>query len=369
MSVSMTNHTATPLQLDAAFFERLFNDAGLAVFACDADGNVLAWNPTGERLFQSQRGDEQRRDLRVVLPPEHRLDFDENFQALLEKRTPQEFRTRIRREDGEITEYAAWLTPILDQDDQLQCVCVWFNDITARLQLRRSMRKRERLTTLGALAGSVAHHYNNLLCSIATSFEFALNMNTISATRRVLRRTADAVARATHLTQQLLVFAQADHRTSDLADLTEIVLRYFDQHEAELASSGIKLALDWKRIPFVPLPREQLSMVIENIVRNAIEAMPDGGTLTVTLRRRDEHTIVLTIADSGPGILPDEMERLFEPFFTTKGTLGAGATRQAGMGLAVAHGLISEMHGSISVSNLAEGGALFEIVLPLTPVP
>jgi signal transduction histidine kinase len=246
-------------------------------------------------------------------------------------------------------------------------VCVWFKDITARLQLRRSMRKRERLTTLGALAGSVAHHYNNLLCSIATSLEFALNMNTIAATRRVLRRTADAVGRATQLTQQLLAFAQADHRMSDLADLTESVLRYFDRNEAELAARGIKLEVDWQRIPFVPVRRDQFTIVIENLARNAIEAMPSGGTLTVTLQRRGEHAVMLTIADSGPGIAPDEMEHLFEPFFTTKGALGAGGTRQAGMGLAVAHGLISEMHGAISVCNAPTGGARFEIVLPLDP--
>jgi signal transduction histidine kinase len=282
----------------------------------------------------------------------------------VETHEPLEFRTRIQGDD-EATEYAVWLTPIFDGQGRLECVCVWFNDITARLQLRRSMRKRERLTTLGALAGSVAHHYNNLLCSIATSLEFALNMNTMSAMRRVLRRTADAAARATRLTQQLLAFAQADHRMSDLADLTETVLQYFDQHEAELAGRGIALKLDWQRVPFVPVPRAQLVVVIDNLVRNAVEAMPDGGVLNVSLRRRDENAVVLAFMDSGPGILPEHMERLFEPFFTTKGELAAGDTHQAGMGLAVAHGLVSEMHGTISVSNVPAGGARFEIVLPL----
>jgi signal transduction histidine kinase len=242
---------------------------------------------------------------------------------------------------------------------------VWFNDITARLQLRRSMRKRERLTTLGALAGSVAHHYNNLLCSIATSLEFALNMNTMSAMRRVLRRTADAAGRATQLTQQLLAFAQADHRMRDLADLTETVLQYFDEHKGDWVARGVKIELDWERIPFLPLPREQLLIVIDNLVRNAAEAMPTGGVLSVALRRRDENRAVLAISDTGPGISPEEMEHLFEPFFTTKGELATGDARRAGMGLAVVHGLVNEMHGTISASNAPGGGARFEIVLPL----
>ena len=87
--------------------------------------------------------------------------------------------------------------------------------------------------------------------------------------------------------------------------------------------------------------------------------------LGVVLRRRDENNVSLIIADSGKGIAPEHMEHLFEPFFTTKGELGDGNTRQAGMGLAVAHGLVSEMHGTITVGNSSLAGARFEINLPL----
>lgn len=365
----MTNRAAAPVQLDAAFFKRLFEGAGLPVFVCDPTGRILAWNELGERLFCNQHGDAQQPDLRDMLPAERHSDLAEGLKTLAETGQPLEFRARIPAQGEEATEYATWLTPICDAQGGLQSVCVWFNDITARLQLRRSMRKRERLTTLGALAGSVAHHYNNLLCSITTSLEFALNMNTMSAMRRVLRRTADAVGRATQLTQQLLAFAQADYRMRDLADLSETVQQYFEQHQAELARRKIKLELNCERVPYVPLPREQLTIVIDNLTRNAAEVMPQGGVLTVALRRRDENAVVLSIGDTGRGISPQEMEHVFEPFFTTKGELGTGETHQAGMGLAVAHGLVNEMHGTISVSNVASSGARFDIVLPVGNQP
>ncbi len=363
----MTDRAAAPAQLDAAFFQRLFESAGLPIFTCDVRGNVLACNPLGEELLRDCRADGRQPNLRDVLPAEHHADLEQNLKTLVETREPLEFRARIGLDQAEATQYAVWFTVICDDQSRVECIAVWFHDITARLQLRRGMRKRERLTTLGVLAGSVAHHYNNLLCSITTSMEFALNMNTMSAMRRVLRRTADAVGRATQLTQQLLAFAQADHRMRDLADLTETLLRFFDQHEADLAARGVKLDLKWERIPFVPLPRDQLSIVIDNLVRNAVEAMPEGGVLSAGLQRRDEDSVVFWIADSGPGLSPAEMERLFEPFFTTKGELGAGETHQAGMGLAVAHGLIGEMHGTISVTNVSTGGARFDVVLPLNP--
>jgi PAS domain S-box-containing protein len=365
MSVSMTNATNLSDRLDPDFYRRLFDHAGLPIFACDLDGNILGWNSLAGELYAACHPAASAPHIREVLPAEQHPIFAENLRTLLETREPLEFRTRVSEERGEEAEYAVWLTPVIDSDGGMRHICVWFHDITARVQLRRGMRKRERLTSLGALAGSVAHHYNNLLCSIATSLEFALNMNTIAAMRRVLRRTADAVGRATQLTQQLLAFAQADHRMCDLADLTEIVLLYFDQHETDLISRGIRLELHRERVPFVPLPRDQFNIVIDNLVRNASEAMPRGGVLTVTLNRRDEHNIRLAVSDTGPGIAPEHMEHLFEPFFTTKGELSEGATRQAGMGLAVVHGLISEMHGSIAAYNNDDGGARFEIILPV----
>jgi signal transduction histidine kinase len=230
------------------------------------------------------------------------------------------------------------------------------------------LKKRERLTTLGELCGAVAHHYNNLLCGIATSIEYAMNMNTMTAMRRALLRTTDAVGRASQITRQLLAFAQADHRASDQADLTEIVLYYFDQTEKRLARHNIELALDWQRIPACPLPREQVIVVLDNLVNNAIEAMPSGGTLTVTLARRDEKSVCVSIIDGGGGMSTDNFEHLFEPFYTTKGELGSGTGRNAGMGLAVAHGLVNEMSGTITASNVPGRGARFDVVLPLPDV-
>ena len=355
-----------PHRLDGPFFERLFAGAELAVFACDRAGGVLAGSELGEKLFSLCGLEAQDANVRDVLPRRDQTHFDEHVATLLETSEPTEFRTRIVFQDGRTTEYAVWLAPVPDEHGKVENLSVWFHDITARMQLRRSMRKRERLTTLGALSGSVAHHYNNILCSIATSLEYALNMNTMSAMRRSLRRTADAVARAAELTQQLLAFAQADYRSIDMADLTETVLGYFDQKEARMSEQGVALDLEWRDVPILPVPRDHLMIVLDNLINNALEAMPQGGDLTVHLSRHDNDHIRLTIADTGAGISVEHMEHLFKPFFTTKGALADGDTRQAGMGLAVAYGLVNEMHGSITAENVPGGGARFDVILPIT---
>lgn len=363
MSASVSPNAPAPVRLDGEFLERLFEGAGLAIFACDLQGRILGWNSPGEHLFSDRRACQEGGLLRTLVPENDRATFDESLRLVTKSLEPTEFRTSLNVE-GEPADFAVWITPILENDGSLQCVSVWFHDITARVQYRRSIRKRERLSTLGMLSGCVAHHYNNLLCGIATSLEYALNMNTMSAMRRALQRTADAVSRATALTHQLLAFAQADYRAADMSDLTELVLYFLDENEDRLRRLGIELRVDWEPVPFCAVPREQFNIILNNLVANACEAMPTGGVLTVSIKPRDT-AIALAICDSGPGIAPEHMERLFEPFFTTKGELASGPSRRAGMGLAVVHGLVSEMNGSISAANNAGGGARFEILIPV----
>jgi two-component system cell cycle sensor histidine kinase/response regulator CckA len=254
---------------------------------------------------------------------------------------------------------------VLAESGDLIGISLWFRDITERVKLAKTVERRQRLNVLGSLAGAVAHHYNNLLCNIATSIDYAMNLNTPGAIQRALQRTGDAVTRAGEINQQLLAFARADHRARTFSDLTETVLYYFDEHEEQITARNIKLDLTWSPLPICAVPRDPFIIIIENLVRNACEAMPEGGTLTVSLTRHDERHAALSITDTGSGIESDALEHLFEPFYSTKGVLARGTSSNAGMGLAVVHGFISEMGGFVTAGNQPTGGAKFEIVLPL----
>jgi PAS domain S-box-containing protein len=351
-------------RLDAAYLESLFQGAGFAIIACTPSGEIVAGNAAAARLFGAARGS-LGGHVAELFPQRDREAVGHLLETVQTTLEILEFQTRLGGTDTEPLEYAVWFTPALEPDGTLRGVSLWFRDITARMRLQRQLDERSRLASLGSLSGAIAHHYNNLLCCIATSVEYAINMNTMSAMRRALQRTADAVARATHITHQLLTFAQADLQGGDMADLTEVVLHFLDENENRLSQRHIKLLVDWQVIPVTPVRRDQLWVVLSNIVDNAIEAMPGGGTLSVTLARRDQHSICLTVADTGRGVHSAHMEHVFEPFFTTKGELGAGSGRNAGMGLAVVHGLVGEMNGTITASNVPGQGARFDIVLPI----
>lgn len=371
MSLSAADRAVAPGRLDPGFFERLFEGSGLAVFACDPSGTILAASAIGQRLLHEAGLGQRPAAVGDLIPPADRAVLEESWQRCVTALRPLEFRVTLERPGGAPTDYALWLAPIFDEAGVLEGVAVWFHDITDRVQLRRSLRKHERLSWLGSMSGAVAHHYNNQLCSIALSLEYAMNMNTTSAMKRALQRTAEAVARAARLTQQLLAFAQADHRASDLADLTEIVLLYFDEHEERLHKRGVMLQVHWPEppLPAVPVPREQMLIILNNLVENALEAMPTGGRLSVSLGLADGHSVCLSISDTGTGIRPEQMEHLFEPFYTTKGELEPGGGRRAGMGLAVVYGLVRDMHGTITAHSTPGHGARFDVLIPLSPDP
>jgi signal transduction histidine kinase len=354
-------------RLDPSFFERLFHGAGLAVFACDTTGRIQAGNSRGHELLRAVCASASNASVEDIVPAPDRAALQQSIRACVSHLDSVEFRSHLALPGREPTDYAVWISPVLTNDGALEGISVWFHDITERIRVRRHMRKHERLHSLGAMSGAVAHHYNNLLCSIATSLEYALNMNTMPAMRRALSRTSDAVLRATSLTQQLLAFAQGDHRILDEADLTETVLHFLDSSEAKFHEHDVTLTFDWQPIPVIAVPRDHVVIILRNLVENALDAMPNGGSLHLSLAVHDEHHVRITLVDSGPGIKPEQMEHLFEPFYTTRGELACGDERKAGMGLAVVYGLVSELHGTVAAANSPGGGARFDVVLPVNP--
>lgn len=359
--------TQSGVKLDAAYLDSLFQGAGLAILACNGMGEIAAWNLAADRLFGG--GGHLREGVQVwqILPAADHSLGEQHVRRCLATGESSEFRSRLGGTEDDPIEYAVYVTPVLEPDGSTRGVAVWLRDITTRVMLQRALTRQHRLNSLGAMSGAVAHHYNNLLCGIATNLEVAGNAGTLAAAKRAIARANDAVERATTITQQLLSFAQNNYRTVDLSDLTEGVLHYFDENEAQLVSRNIRLMLNWDKMPTVPVNREHLRIILDNLVRNAVESMPDGGALTVSLSRRDENSVALTISDSGGGIPPEIMEHLFEPFYSPRAQLGCGEHGRVGLGLAVVHGLVSEMNGTIRASNIPGRGARFDIFIPVPP--
>jgi signal transduction histidine kinase len=275
-----------------------------------------------------------------------------------------EFEFVHRDQSGEPRQIAVTVSPIPDRAGARIGALASFRDITNRVKLVEQLGQHRKMASLGEMAGAMAHHFNNILGGIVTSVDFALATGDPDIRHRVLQKSAQALGRATRLVDSLLAFAEGDHRHADEGDLTETVIRLVDEIEPDLSQRGMELALEIDPIPTTPIYQKQINTILINLIENAVQAMVRGDTLTVRLGTVGEN-VRLEVADSGCGMTDEETTRIFEPFYSKpRGKRASLGGNREGLGLAVVHGIVQDMNGSISVSTAEGKGTTITILLP-----
>jgi len=223
----------------------------------------------------------------------------------------------------------------------------------------------EKLTSLGQLAASIAHEVNNPLAGVLVYtqlLEKKLTGDNLPKETALdyLSKMESELTRSTKLIRGLLDFARQSLPTLREIDLNEVINRAFAlaAHSAELQHIRVIKELD-PTLPKIEADFDQLQQVCTNLILNAIQAMSEGGTLTLRTSTNDDEQLKLEVQDTGCGIPQENMRKLFTPFFTTK-----GEKKGIGLGLAVAYGIIQRHEGSIEVQSKEGEGTTFIIHLP-----
>ncbi len=218
--------------------------------------------------------------------------------------------------------------------------------------------------TVGALTSRVAHELNNLLDGILRYINLAIatpEHSTDSKSRRYLDESKTGLMRMIHITRDLLEFSRTKPPTHQQTSIREIVEDVIKLMKSPAATARVEILRQVDDCPLTQPVSAQLFQVFCNLIKNALEAMPEGGTLTITARQKSDDVVVV-FEDTGPG-LPASAEQVFEPFFTTRAP-GAGT----GLGLAICRDLIERCcGGTITAANRPQGGARFEVHLPANP--
>jgi signal transduction histidine kinase/CheY-like chemotaxis protein len=280
----------------------------------------------------------------------------------------------VRTVDGEWSHHngrrdlQAWITSVeLQQGAALYVV---LHDITDLRRLDAERAKLDKLQSLGVLAGGIAHDFNNIMAAILGNASLAgLRMKPEDPVRRQLDAIESAVMRARRLTGQLLALARGGEPIRKISNL-EPLLR--EQASFCLSGSSSRCVFDiaadlWP----AEVDEGQLTQVITNLVVNADQAMSSHGMITISAVNREVAEgdglpltpgpyVLITVADQGPGIAPEIVDRVFDPYFTTK-------NGGIGLGLAVAHAVIRRHKGHIALAPQSSNGATFEVLLPATP--
>jgi PAS domain S-box-containing protein len=252
-------------------------------------------------------------------------------------------------------------TPLRDDDGRPCGAVSAFVDITERKNMEKEIHRSQKLESLGVLAGGIAHDFNNILTSILGNVSLArMQLHDVEKSAKRLMEVENAAARAKDLTHQLLTFARGGEPVKKAIDLSGLL-----REAAGFAVRGSSVRCELSIMDdllHVEADEGQLNQVIHNLVINAVQSMPDGGTVTVGAKncapvKGEKSSVEISIADSGTGIPEQHLQRIFDPYFTTK-------QQGSGLGLAACYSIIKKHGGGISVKSTLGKGSTFYITLP-----
>lgn len=360
----------------AAEKERLavtLNSIGDAVITTDINGCVILMNPIAEQLTGWKSNEATGRPLAEVF---HIIN--EQTGELCESPVEKVLssgqivglanHTALISRDGEKRSIADSGAPIITSNGDTIGVVLVFRDVTDQYRLERELEKARKIESIGLLAGGIAHDFNNMLSAILGNIDLSLlDSNLEEKTRKRLEDAFKASQRARDLTRQLLTFAKGGQPIKKTSDLSEIIK---DSADFILHGSDIKCRYHFAdNLHLVDIDKNQFSQVIQNLIINAVQAMPAAGTIDVYCNNTDPEAISVTpldadkqyvavkITDQGQGISPEVIDKVFDPYFSTK-------SQGSGLGLSIVHSIVTRHDGHIQVDSVPGEGTSFSIYLP-----
>jgi len=239
-------------------------------------------------------------------------------------------------------------------------------DVSRRLKLQAQLVEQEKLAAIGQLASGVAHELRNPIGIIASAL---YDLEEIIETDdpdivEDLSIARDEIQRVQEIINNVLDFARSGSAEREWIDLGEGLTQAAALYRKSMSSRDVELVLDLQPVPEIWGHRVGLRQVALNLVSNAFQATPDGGTVTLAIRPAADDQIVLAVSDTGEGIAPEAMNHIFNPFFTTKAP-GKGT----GLGLSIVHTIVQDHGGTIDVSSTPGQGATFTVILPRKAEP
>jgi PAS domain S-box-containing protein len=361
------------LALSEEKFRKIFETSGsLIAIHSIPEGSVVDVNPAWERTFGYKRNETVGRSPAELGLTVDRPEFAEWLGTLRigdagVEQVPAVFRGRGQ---NQVHCVYSWTTLRLNGRD---CVLVVGHDVSARVQAEEELRRnrevlvnQERLKAVGELASGIAHDLNNSLNALRLRIELLCADSTLlSRHNDSLQLIARIVRDAGSTIGRLQDFARVRHdRPVESVDLNAIISESVEIAKSTLEEKNflsdrlIHVETAIPKLPFVLGDPGELRQIFLNLLLNAQDAMPLGGTIRIT-GAREEGTIVIRVEDEGQGIPPENLHRIFNPFFSTKGARGTG------LGLSIAYGAMTRIGGTIYAANRPEGGAVFNLSFPL----
>jgi two-component system, chemotaxis family, CheB/CheR fusion protein len=321
-----------------------------AIYSKDLQGYVRSWNRGAEKMYAYSGKEIIGQHVSILSPPERQRELDDMLELLRRGESIDHFETVRLRKDGTPVEVSVSISPIRSSSGEITGASTIARDVTERNRAADALRKTEKLAATGRLAGTMAHEINNPLEAV-TNLLYLINRNTSLDEKTVeyTRMAISEVDRIGHIARQALGFYReaATPVPVNISDLIDNIVRLY---AAGAQNKTVHLETQLETQATVPAFPGEMRQVFSNLIVNAVDAVPRGGTVKVRVKHgRDWKSralgIRVMVSDNGPGIPVPARPHIFEPFFTTKGEKGTG------VGLWVSQGVVEKHSGSIRMKS------------------
>ncbi len=342
----------TSLARAQVFSDNLVSRMPIGLVALDHEGRVTAINSVAEMTLRVNAADMIGKHARATMPAVL-------AEVLKDAGDPVEKEVRCPVAEGQDIPLDVSAAMLTDEDGQHFGRVILFKDLTEMRALRQELEKNRRLATVGRLAAGVAHEIRNPLSSLkgfATYFKEKYRQN--DRDQDIAQIMIQEVDRLNRVVSQLLEFSRPMRLHLQIEALKPMIADTFRLVDQQANSTGVRLALemadDARR---ARMDVDKIKQVLLNLYYNALDAMPDGGQLTVRVSDVENAMVCLQVTDTGMGIDPKDQPHVFEPYFSTKKS-------GTGLGLAIVHNIIEAHQGKIQIDSRQGEGTRVRITLP-----
>lgn len=344
--------------------------ARIGIWDWNLINNSIAWN---ERMYEIYGVSRDNFSLTVdawinlIHPEDRQRTIIERNQVFSREK---EFHTafRIIHTNGTLSNIRADAVAIIDQNGKVIRMTGINRDVTENIKTEEMLQKTQKLESIGVLAGGIAHDFNNLLAGIYGFLDLALAHSNPNKISECLKKALGTIDKARGLTQQLLTFAKGGAPIKKIDRLVPFI-----QDTTHFALSGSKVSCEFNienGLWMCEFDKNRIGQVIDNLVINAKQAMPDGGRIIISAINvvvnknnamlTEGKYVKISVNDNGPGIPEEIQPRIFDPFFTTK-------PGGHGLGLSTCYSIINRHGGCIDVESQTGKGSTFHFYLPASP--
>ena len=355
----------------------LLDQAQDAILVRDLDHNILFWNKGAEKIYGWTAEEAVGKNARELLFKVPSAQFEEARNDVIQKGKWQGEIHQTRRDGAEIIIESRW-TLVQDDEGQPNSILVINTDITEKKRMEAQFLRAQRMESIGTLAGGIAHDLNNVLSPILMAIDMLQLKASDESSRKwfdVLRTNAE---RGGNMVRQVLSFArgvEGERVALQPKHLIKEIVKILRETLPKSIEIGFQIPGDlW----IISADATQMHQVLMNLCVNARDAMPEGGSISIKaenvfvdenyarmhLEANPGRFVLITVADTGPGMSPEIQSRIFEPFFTTK-----EMTKGTGLGLSTAMTIVKSHGGFINVYSELHKGSQFALYLPAIDTP